>query len=150
MPPIKSRSVKIKKFATNRNWYYPSKEKRTYRFNELTNLPELPLSKAYEFHILKDTNHNDTLEVPCHQYIFNIGKTPCKIKIDKTISEKLEPGDSVYLKPNLTHKFIGRGKLLVLRIGGKISGDVLYQMSMISDKNIKRLVDDNMPWFSSK
>jgi transcriptional regulator with XRE-family HTH domain len=150
LPPIKSRSVKIKKFATNRNWYYPSKEKRTYRFNELTNLPELPLSKAYEFHILKDINHNDTLEVPCHQYIFNIGKTPCKIKIDKTISEKLEPGDSVYLKPNLTHKFIGRGKLLVLRIGGKISGDVLYQMSMISDKNIKRLVDDNMPWFSSK
>ena len=28
--------------------------------------------------------------------------------------------------------------------------DVLYQMSMISDKNIKRLVDDNLPWFNAK
>ena len=150
IPPIKSNSVKIKKFKSNRSWYYPSNKTKTYEFFELTNLPELPLSKAYEFHVRSNKNHNHFLEVPCHQYIFNIGLTTGKININKNISEQLEPGDSIYLKPNLSHKFVGISKLLILRIGGKVSGDVLYQMSMISDKNIKRLVDDNLPWFNAK
>ena len=150
IPPIKSKSVKIKKFNKNRSWFYPSKRNKTYEFFELTNLPELPMSKAYEFHVRTNRNHNDWLEVPCHQYIFNIGEAKCKINIKKNFYEILEPGDSIFLKPNLSHKFLGRSKLLILRIGGKISGDVLYQMSMISDYNIKRLVDDNLPWFNSK
>ena len=64
--------------------------------------------------------------------------------------ENLNPGDSIYLKPNLKHRFYKKGTLLILRIGGKISGDVLYQMSMISEKNIQRLVNDNLPWFNDK
>ena len=150
LPPIKSNSVKIKKSYEGRSWFYPSKKNRKYKFHELTNLSELPLSKGYEFHILTGKNHNENLEVPCHQYIFNIGENKCIIKIDNKFSESLHSGDSVYLKPNLKHKFFGKGKLLVLRIGGKVSGDVIYQMSMISKKNIERLVNDNLPWFNSK
>ena len=150
LPPIKSKAVKIKKYKENRFWYYPTKKNKIYKFLELTNLPELPLSKAYELEILTKKNHSKNLMVPCHQYIFNIGTTKCKINIQKKFTENLGPGDSIYLKPNLDHKFINKGKLLILRIGGKVSGDVLYQMSMISEKNIRRLVQDNMPWFNSK
>ena len=150
LPPIKSESVKIKTYKKNRTWFYPSKNKKIYKFNELTNLPELPLSKAYEFHILTNKNHKENFEIPCHQYIFNIGQNNCKLNINNKFIENLNPGDSIYLKPNLKHRFYKKGTLLILRIGGKISGDVLYQMSMISEKNIQRLVNDNLPWFNDK
>ena len=150
LPPIKSEAVKMKKYQENRYWYYPSEKNKIYKFLELTSLPELPLSKAYELHILTGSNHGQNLVVPCHQYIFNIGSSNCKINIERKFVENLSPGDSIYLKPNLSHKFTNKSKLLVLRIGGKVSGDVLYQMSMISEKNTKRLVSDNLPWFNSK
>ena len=87
------------------------------------------------------------MEIPCHQYIYNVGEKKCTIKIEDKLTEKFEPGDSIYLKPYLKHKFFNASKLVVLRIGGKISGDVLYQLSMISENNIKRLIQDNKPWF---
>ena len=148
LPPIKSKEVKIQKSKKNRTWYYPSEKIKHYKFNELTNLPELPMSKAYELDILNHGRNNKILKVPCHQYIFNIGESVCHIKISNKFYEKLNPGDSLYLKPNLKHNFNYKSKLLILRIGGKISGDVLYQMSMLEKKNFKRLVNDNLPWFN--
>ena len=139
--------VKIKKYEDNRSWNFPSDKNQVYKFVELTNLPQLPLSKAYELKILKEDEHNFNLEIPCHQYIYNVGEKKCSIKIEDKFTEKFEPGDSIYLKPYLKHKFFNASKLVVLRIGGKISGDVLYQLSIISENNIKRLIQDNKPWF---
>jgi len=148
LPPIKNQEVKIKKYNDSRSWMFPSKENNIYKFVELTNISQLPLSKAYELQILNDKEHNFNLEIPCHQYIYNVGGKKCTIKIDDKFTEELEEGDSIYLKPYLKHKFFNTGKLLVLRIGGKISGDAMYQLSMISEENIKRLINDNKPWFN--
>ena len=68
---MKSKAVKIQKSNENRSWFYPSNSKN-YKFNELTSLPDLPLSKAYELHIVSDKIKNQNLKIPCHQYIFNI------------------------------------------------------------------------------
>ena len=38
-------------------------------------------------------------------------------------------------------------KLLILRTGGKVSGDALYHFSMISQKELSRAIVDNKPWF---
>ena len=148
LPPTKNHEVKIKKYKDNRSWFFPSNKNKIYKFLELTNLAQLPLSKAYELQILEEKKHNFNLEVPCHQYIYNVGDKKCTIEIENKFVEKLEPGTSIYLKPCLKHKFYNSGKLLVLRIGGKISGDVIYQLSMISEENIKRLINDNKPWFN--
>ena len=148
MPPIKECEVKIQKYKNNNSWHFPSNKAKKYLFVELTSLPQLPSSKAYELSILTDDENELFFEVPSHQYIYNIGETQCSLKIGNSIYENLEPGDSLYIKPNLKHKFIKKGKLLVLRIGGRISGDTLYQLSMISDEKLKRIVDDNKPWFN--
>ena len=90
------------------------------------------------------------LEIGLHQYIYNIGETPINLnwELDENaFHQSINPGDSACIKPFVKHNFTGEGKLLVLRIGGKISGDVLYQLSMISENNIKRLIQDNKPWF---
>tara|TARA_B100000029_G_scaffold176343_1_gene173669 strand:+ start:6300 stop:7607 length:1308 start_codon:yes stop_codon:yes gene_type:complete len=147
LPPIKNHEVKIKKYEDNRSWFFPSTQNQIYKFLELTNLAQLPLSKAYELQILQEQEHSSNMEIPCHQYIYNVGEKNCSIKIEDKFTEKFEPGDSIYLKPYLKHKFYNKGKLLILRIGGKISGDVLYQLSMISEENIKRLIEDNKAWF---
>ena len=94
---------------------------------------KVPLSKAYELQILKEEEHNFNLEVPCHQYIYNVGKKNCIIKIEDKFEERFESGDSIYLKPYLKHKFYNTGKLLILRIGGKISGEINHR-----DKNNKQ------------
>ena len=64
------------------------------------------------------------------------------------IFKKFEPGDSIYLKPNIKHRFAKKAKILILRIGGRISGDILYQLSMLNDKNFQRVIEDNQPWFN--
>ena len=147
LPPIQDYQIKIKKYNENKSWYYPSKKNKKYCFVELINLPQLPTSKAYELEILTDNENEVFLDVPSHQYIYNIGNSKCILKFDDNKYENFEPGDSIYLKPNLRHKFIKKGKILILRIGGRISGDVLYQLSMINKKNFKRVVQDNKPWF---
>ena len=108
----------------------------------------MPNSKSLELIVLKDEEIEENLEIPRHQYLYNIGDTETKIKIDNKILESFSPGDSIYMKPNIKHKFIGKSKILILRIGGKISGDVLYQLSMVSDENFVRLIVDNQPWFN--
>ena len=62
--------------------------------------------------------------------------------------QDFHPGDSVYIKPNLNFKFEGKGKLLILRIGGSVSSDALYHLSWLSNKNLKRLLNDDKQWFN--
>ena len=58
------------------------------------------------------------------------------------------PGDSLYIKPFIEHNFKGEGKLLCLRIGGKIGGDPQRELSIIGKENSKRAISESMPWFN--
>ena len=44
--------------------------------------------------------------------------------------------------------FKGKGKILILRIGGSVSSDALFHLSWLSKKNLKRLLSDNKQWFN--
>ena len=146
-PPSNTVEVKVQKYSKSKKWFYPSINKKDYSFKELTNIPQLPYSRGYELTLLNDKNHKSYLDVPSHQYIYNLGPS----KINFIINGKkgfLNPLDSLYIKPNNKHLFYKKGKLLVLRLGGKISGDSLYQLSMIPEKNLKKTINDNRPWFN--
>ena len=140
-------SVKIRKYEKNLEWNYPSEKNYTYRFVELTNVNQLPCSKALELSVIAEEDHETFLEIPTHQYLYNIGETDCILEIEK-IKQKFSPGDSIYLKPNVRHKFLRKSKILILRIGGKIYGENLFHISSLSEKNFGRLVNDNKPWFN--
>ena len=146
-PPSNTVEVKIQKYSKCKNWFYPSKNKKDYLFKELTNIPQLPFSRGYELTLLNEKNHKSHLDVPSHQYIYNLGPTKINFKINGK-KGYLNPLDSLYIKPNNKHIFYKKGKLLVLRLGGKISGDSLYQLSMISENNLKKTINDNRPWFN--
>jgi transcriptional regulator with XRE-family HTH domain len=147
-PPVIESEVKIQKYDKNKKWYYPSNTQKRYLFVELTSLSQIPTSKAFELTILSDKENSTLFEVPTHQYIYNIGSEKIFIKFENKILETFNPGDSIYLKPNLKHKFIGRGKILIFRIGGQISSDTLFHISWLSDANLRRLLKDDKQWFN--
>ena len=136
--------VNLEKYESSENWYLPSYKNQKLRLVKLAGVNHLPHSKALEITILKENEVK--FEIPCHQYIYNIGSSDCNI-ITKYSNETVKPGDSIYLKPNLEHIFKTKSKLLVLRIGGKISGDTLLQLSILNEHKLTRLLDDNKPWF---
>ena len=65
--------------------------------------------------------------------------------------EKLiKPGDSIYVKPFVKHSFSGNGKLVVLRVGGRIPGDSQRELSIIGKRNTERAINETMQWFDPK
>ena len=69
---------------------------------------------------------------------------------DNDFHESINPGDSVCIKPFVQHNFCGEGKLLVLRIGGKISGDPQRELSIVGRENTERAINETIQWFDSK
>ncbi len=146
--PDKTVEVKIQKYQNNKKWHYPDRFNKKYLFVELTNIPQLSYSRGYELNILVEKKHNIFLEIPSHQYVYNIGNSKIFFNINKKNIGYLSPGDSMYIKPNTKHLFYKKGKLLTVRVGGRLSGDTIYQISMMSEKNLKKTINDNRPWFN--
>ena len=147
LPPHNPTDVKVQKYTNNRMWFYPNKIRKDYKIIELTNVSELPYSKGFEITILKNDKKNSILEVPTHQYIYNVSDETIELNLDG-VKEKLNKNDSIYIKPNKKHKFISKGKILVLRLGGRLSGDSIYQLSKLSEESLKKTLNDNKSWFN--
>lgn len=147
IPPTKFEQVKIQTYNKSKKWNLAKNNKDIYKIVELTNVSQLPCSKAIELEVLTDVKHSLNFEIPCHQYIYNVGKTSCTINF-KNKNEKLNPEDSIFIKPNVRHSFSKKSKLLILRIAGKLHNDNLYHLSTLSKKNYSRLIIDNKPWFN--
>jgi methylphosphonate synthase len=134
-----------------KNWFYP--ELKKYQFHDLASSTTLPYSKAFEIDVLSQNDSALDLKVGLHQYTYNIGDTDVILNWsynNKQFKEIIHSGDSVYLKPFLQHNFRGFGKLLVLRLGGKIMGDSQRELSFVGKKNIKRVINESLQWFDPK
>ena len=147
LPYSKNKEVVILRSSEQKKWYFPEDSKK-YFFKELASSINIPTSRAFEVIIKNDDlSFDHHICTPTHQYIYNLGEHKCSINLnDSTVD--LNHGDSIYLKPNLKHTFIGNNsKLLILRTGGKISGDQLLHLSLFTEKNLNRLIDDKKTWF---
>ncbi len=69
---------------------------------------------------------------------------------NKKYNQQIQPGDSLYIKPFLKHYFSGNGKLVVLRVGGKIPGDSQRELSTLGKRNTQRAIDESTQWFDPK
>lgn len=145
--PTDFEPVKIEYYDKTSKWFLPNNKIRYFQIHKLTNVPQVPTSKSIELNVLTDKKTDYSFSVPSHQYVYNVGNLKCIIE---TEDDKIEfnPGDSIYLKPNLKHTFYKKSKLLILRIGGQASGEKLHQLSILEEKNYHRLLNDNLPWFN--
>ena len=124
-----------------------------YNRQELANTICLPYSKALEVNILSENDKTLDLKIGLHQYGYNIGDTDVSISYeseDGLKDEMIKPDDSFYIKPFVAHNFRGKGKVLILRISGKITGEPHRELSLIGKKNMVRVNNESMQWFNAK
>ncbi len=144
--------VIVKHHNEGKTWFYPE-DTQNYEFRELASTTTLPFSKAFEIKVLNSENTELDLESGLHQYVYNIGDTPISIHWElgeRKYHEIINSDDSLYLKSFVKHSFRGNGKLLVLRIGGKIAGDSQRELSIVGKKNAERAISETMQWFDPK
>ena len=138
-----------KKHEQGHRWFYPN-DSKAYELVELVQSQNLPFSKALEISIHEDSNDITDLKVGLHQYVYNIGETVISLNwkiADKKFQEQIKPHDSAYIKPFVEHSFRGRGKIMVLRIGGRMSGDAQREFSSLSKEDANRAINETQMWF---
>ncbi len=143
--------VIIRHHEDGNKWYFPELTK-AYRFVDLASTVTLPYSKAFEVEVLDSQNNDLDLKAGLHQYLYNVGDTMLTLNWEfdgKQFSKNINAGDSVYVKPFVRHNLRGKGKILILRIGGKIVGDSQRELSFVGRENTKRAIAETMQWFDS-
>ena len=145
-------NVVVRFHKNTKKWFYPE-DTKNYELVELASANSLPYSKALEINILSENDKTLDLKVGLHQYGYNISNTDVSISYESNDGLKtdvIKPGDSFYLKPFVAHNFRGTGKLLVLRISGKITGEPQRELSLIGKKNTTRVINESLQWFDAK
>ena len=92
------------------------------------------------------------MQVGLHQYIYNVGNENVQLnwQIKNSVKhDELKPGDSAYIKPNVPHNFRGGGKLMILRIGGRMAGDAQRELSYLEQNDANRAISETSMWFDS-
>ena len=147
--------VIVQYYKDSAKWNFPETTK-AYEIVELAHSRNLPFSKAFEFTTVKENDSNSLEEldliVGLHQYVYNVGESTIRLnwKINnKSNLEELKPGDSVYIKPNVLHNFRNKGKLMVLRIAGRIAGDAQRELSSLDKNDAHRAISEVSMWFDS-
>jgi len=146
------KKVIVEKYENGKKWFFPETTK-VYELHKLAGTTSLPFSKAFEMKVRNSDDPDMDLKVGLHQYIYNLGDSSITINwiLDKKeFSEIIEPGDSLYIKPFIQHNFRGNGKLLILRVGGKIAGESQRELSIIGKNDAKRAISETLQWFDSK
>jgi methylphosphonate synthase len=143
------KKVVVKPHNECKKWYYPDNSK-IYEFVELASITSLPFSKAFEINVQNSDISDYDFKVGLHQFIYNVGENELMLNWefnDKKHTKLIQPGDSIYIKPFIKHNFRGNGKLIVLRVGGRIPGDSQRELSLIGGRNTKRAISETMQWF---
>ena len=152
MPPDTIEEKVIpKKYEDGKRWFYPN-DSKAYEMVELAQSRNLPYSKSLELHIRENSNDFLDLKVGLHQWIYNMGESAIRLnwKSGKEIfQENIKPNDSIYIKPFVEHSMRGSGKVMVLRIGGRMSGDAQREFSNLSKEDAHRAVNETQMWFTS-
>jgi len=146
------KKVIIKNHEDCKMWEYPESTK-CYKFYELASTITLPFSKSFEVEIQNSNDSELDLVSGLHQYVYNIGKTPITLNWEinnKKYNEIINSNDSLYMKPFMKHNFRGEGKLLILRVGGKIPGDSQRELSIVGKDNTERAISETTLWFDKK
>jgi choline kinase/transcriptional regulator with XRE-family HTH domain len=153
LPEVGEEPVLVQSYADARRWSYPEQDP-AYEIVELTPVRSMPFSKGLEVNVLRDGRPEPDLRAGLHQYLYNVGSTPVGFGWHDNgtrCEDVLQPGDSAYVKPGVAHAFSGNGgKVLVLRIGGRITGDGQMELSRIlatGGDNLGRVVGETKQWY---
>lgn len=86
-------------------------------------------------------------------YGYNVGDSNLQLNwqtAGKNFKEIIKPGDTFYIKPFVPHNFRGKGKILILRLAGKVVGESQRELSFIGKEKVERAISETIQWFDPK
>ncbi len=90
-----------------------------------------------------------------HQYVYNFGESPVRFNWSKGCSKVLNPGDSAYIRPMLTHNFSRINhyindrspRLVVIRVPGDLIHEAIDEYAGFNPKGRQRVIQETNQWF---
>ncbi len=134
-------------------WPYPDGDSPHYVIGALAGTRVCPSSRGLEIEVRGTDASRGMLRTGLHQYCYVLGSEPVRLTWtydERTCSRELAPGDSLYLKPFVSHSFTScdrPGRILALRIGGKVAGDAWLEAAAIGGSSLRRLTYDTAQWY---
>jgi methylphosphonate synthase len=132
------------------------REYDNYLIRDLAGARYLSYSKSLHIEV-KGPAKALNLSFPLHEYCYNFGNEPVLLRWSirgTNHEERLNPGDSAYLKPNIPHSLGAQegleAKILSLRIGGKIMGDAQRELAQIGSEHLDRICEESMLWYKEE
>lgn len=148
LPLAHESPVKVLHAGDARWWEYDS----SFLITELASPMMQSHLKGFEF-IIRSQACLSKMRTLQHQYLYNIGTEPVEVvwTYNGKKSVTINSNDSAYIKPNIEHTYAAKnGKLLVVRIGGRLSGDAQHELSLLDKRGLDRVVGELMPWYDKE
>ena len=129
---------------------YPDEETPAYEFTEMARTKHQPYLKGLDVAVLDGSIAN--MQHSLHQYTYNYGDTPVSMAWGDDESAVLMPGDSSYIRPMVRHRFeqvdgAGTGNLVVIRIPGGLSGQIMAEFSAFAPEGRRRVAGETTQWY---
>ena len=132
---------------------FPSSNDPDYQLKELVRTRHLPYLRGFDITVLG--NSNEGRSYFCHhlqEYIYNYGKVPVYLSWADNRTEIIQPGDTVYIQPMISHRFAIKettrlGHLVVIRIPGALTDSVINEFSRYPADRRARAIQETDKWF---
>ena len=129
---------------------FPSGNEPTYRMVELARNRHQPYLKGFDVTVLGDVG--GVMRHSLHQYVYNYGDAPLRIHWNDNKHALLNPGDSAYVRPLISHRFAcvepGRkGRLAMIRVPGRLNDGALDEYAMFALEGRSRVAGESRRWF---
>jgi methylphosphonate synthase len=133
-----------------RSHNYPDDTAPTYRLTQLARTKHQPYLKAFDLEVID--REGGALRHSLHEYAYNYGATPVRLKWDTQRERVIEPGGSAYIRPFVTHSFAleprsSSAKLLIVRIPGLLDDDVTTELAGLDPNGRARAAGESTVWF---
>lgn len=150
----------IRRAHPSHDWEYPDGHDPIYAMTPLVHSTFIPSVRGLVIRPLVDRSRDGRgpLRTGLHQYGYALG--PDRLMLgwvcgSRTHWEMIEPGDSFYMKPFITHWFArvpggeapGASAVLVLRVAGYVTGGALAELSVIGPAECGRVAGETRAWY---
>ncbi len=133
--------------------YFYNIQNKDYKLNKLAKNPRMPECLGFNMQVCsEDKSKSSELNSALHNFIFNYGNHPVNFSwlVEDSWKHKIiEPGDSIYMYPHVTHKFwsnkSAEASLFLFRVPGFINLSVQKELSSFA--NVDRIIETS-PWFN--
>jgi methylphosphonate synthase len=129
---------------------FPAGDNECCQIKDLARTTLQPNLKAFDIQV--SAGAKGVFRHGLHEYVYAYGETPISIfwDEDNRCQDVLLPGDSAYIQPMTPHRFecaTGDGRLLCVRVPGRLNNAVLNEYASFPKSMRKRVAEETMRWF---